>query len=317
VNHLTISEAMDRACAAVGIRPPRSYRDGRWTRTDTSSGKNGKGDGSVMVDDERVTAWNWQTGEKETVWLSSRERTAEDRKVTAARISAADEKRRRAAVRAAEIASALLSSARQSNHPYLAAKGFREEQTLVVTAADVRELAGHVNHHGEFIPADYLVAGERAILIPARRAGNVTSAQLVWENGTKKFLFGGEIGGASHRLATGVYTWLCEGYATGLSIRAALKGLRVRATVLCCFSASNIVAVAQHVQGRAFVATDNDKPLEQFAGLGTGEHYARLTSLPYAMPAAVGDDFNDMHQRDGIFAVQRVLTAVMARRVAT
>jgi putative DNA primase/helicase len=180
---------------------------------------------------------------------------------------------------------------------------------MVVTATVVREIVGSY-----IVPAG---AGS-AVLIPARRGGKVTSAQLIWEDGTKKFLFGGEIGGASHRIASGAYTWLCEGYATGLSLRVALKGLGMQSTILCCFSASNIVAVARQARNRTFVAADND-PIPKsnpFNGLGTGEHYARQTDLPYGMPSQVETDFNDMHQRDGIFAVQRVLTSVMAGRRA-
>lgn len=99
-------------------------------------------------------------------------------------------------------------------------------------------------------------------------------------------------------------------------MRAALKGLRLSATILCCFSASNIVAVIRSVRGRCFIAADHDKPLDQFGGLGTGEYYARLADVPYGMPPDVKMDFNDMHQHSGIYAVQRVLTSTMARRRA-
>jgi hypothetical protein len=34
------------------------------------------------------------------------------------------------------------------------------------------------------------------------------------------------------------------------------------------------------------------------------------------MPPHVDNDFNDMHQHDGIFAVQRVLTSIMSGRRA-
>jgi putative DNA primase/helicase len=47
-----------------------------------------------------------------------------------------------------------------------------------------------------------------------------------------------------------------------------------------------------------------------------GEYYAKQTGLPYGMPPVVGTDFNDMHQRDSIFAVQRVLTSTMSGRRA-
>lgn len=303
---MTLDQAIEQACHDVGISPPRETTFGEWINTDTLAGKSGKGDGRVIVREHFVTAWNWQTGEKSTVSLRDGLSVKEQRAI-AQSVARSKVKAEKDASRASGMANALIAAATLSTHPYLAAKGFRDERAMVVSASIVRETVGNY-----IVPA----GGRNAVLIPARRGGTVTSAQLIWEDGTKKFLFGGEMGGASHRIATGVYTWLCEGYATGLTVRTALKGLNVRATVLCCFSASNIAAVAMKVRGKAFVAADNDKPLEQFGWIGTGEHYARQTDLPYGMPPDVGTDFNDMHQRVGIFAVQRVLTAVMAARTA-
>jgi putative DNA primase/helicase len=303
---MTLDQAIEQACHDVGIYPPTKTAFGKWINTDTLAGKNGKGDGRVIIQEHYVTAWNWQTNEKATVWLQDGLSVKEQRAVaqSVARSKARAEKD---AARAAGMAKDLMAAATLSTHPYLVAKGFRDEQAMVVPAAAVRATVG-----------DYIVpaASMTAILIPARRRNDVTSAQLIWEDGTKKFLFGGEMGGASHRIATGAYTWLCEGYATGLTVRRALKGLKVRATILCCFSASNIVSVARQVSGRVFIAADND-PIPKsnpFNGLGTGEHYSRKTGLPFGMPPDVGADFNDMEQNDGIFAVQRVLTAVIAGR---
>lgn len=303
---MTIDEAIEQACHEAGIYIPKRITYGRWLNTDTTAGKSGKGDGRLIVNEHSVTAWNWQTSQKVTISLRDG-MTAREQQAVARDIAKAKQKAVKDAARAANMAQALIASSALAGHPYLVLKGFRDERAMTVPAATVRNVVG-----------DYIVpAGATcAVLIPARRGGKVTSAQLIWEDGTKKFLFGGEMGGASHRIASGVYTWLCEGFATGLSIRAALKGLGVQATVLCCFSASNIVAVAKQVKGRAFIAADNDKPQPQFGGLGTGEHFARQAALPYGMPPALQTDFNDMHHDAGIFAVQRILTTVMAGRRA-
>lgn len=303
---MTIDEAIEQACRDVGIYPPKKMAFGKWLNTDTLAGKSGKGDGRVIVQEHFVTAWNWQTGVKATVNLRDGLSAKEQRSV-AQKVSRSKAKAEKDAARAVGMADALIAAATLSTHPYLVAKGFPDEQAMIVSSDTVRKVVG-----------EYIVptgAGS-AVMIPARRAGKVTSAQLIWESGVKKFLFGGEMGGASHRIASGAYTWLCEGYATSLSVRLALKGLGMQSTVLCCFSASNIVAVARQARNRTFVAADNDKPLEQFGWLGAGEHYAKQTDLPYGMPPDVGLDFNDMHQRDGIFAVQRVLTSVMSGRRA-
>lgn len=120
------------------------------------------------------------------------------------------------------------------------------------------------------------------------------------------------MGGAVHRIAKGRDTWLCEGYATGLSLRVALKSLNRADTILVCFSAFNIVAVARSINGRCFIAADHDKPMPQFDGLGTGEHWARAAGKPYAMPPALGD-INDMHMQGGIFAVQKLVSELIRR----
>lgn len=304
---MTLDEAISAACDAVSIARPKSYRLGKWSRTNTRS-RHGKGDGSVMVEEDRATAFNWQTGEKQTVWLNG-ERSEEDRRKSARVHAERQREQRQQADRASGIAQQIVAAAQLSTHPYLIGKGFRDERVMTVGADVVQRLTG----------GNYAIAGNRAIVVAARRDEQVTTVQLIWEDGTKKFIFGGAVDGASHRIGTGVDTWLCEGLATGLSLRAALHGLRIKATILCCFSAANVAAVARRSsgRGRTFIAADNDKPMPQFDNLGTGEHYARQTGFPYGMPPTVRTDFNDMHQEAGIFAVQRGLTKIMAaRRVA-
>lgn len=303
---MTLDEAIFRACASVGIVPPKGRQTMRkWIATDTLS-KNGKGDGRVILDEDRVTAINWQTGEKATVWLKD-ERTVEDRKRYAqARRDQEAEDRKRAA-RAAHVARQIIASAKPETHGYLARKGFPDEHPLIVDAETVARIGGDY-----LVPAD----GARAIVVPARIGTQISSVQLIWEDGTKKFLYGGEMGGAAHRIATGRDTWLCEGYATGLSVRAALRGLNRSDTVLVCFSASNIAKVASSFsrRSRCLIAADNDAPPaqrpEQFDGKGAGEYFAHKAARPYVMPPDVGTDFNDLHVDQGIFAVQRVLMKI-------
>ncbi|HEU4682957.1 MAG TPA: hypothetical protein VFS39_00460 [Nitrospira sp.] len=291
---MTLSEALNQACASVGILPPKSWREGRWCKADTLSGKNGKGDGRVMVEEGRVTVHNWQTGVSRTVWLNEDPSPVERRQMAEKRRED-DRKARERAAEAARIAKRLVDAAALGTHPYLARKGFPAEKALVLDAKTIREIAG-----------EYLIAGERAIIIPARIGNTLSSAQLIFEDGTKKFLSGGRVDGTCHRIANGQTTWLCEGFASGLSLRAALKGLKRTDTILCCFSASNVATIARQAEG-SLIVTDHDKPIEHFGGLGTGEHYARLSGRPYVMPPTLGQDVNDMHMSEGIFAVQKML----------
>ena len=305
---MTLDEALHQACAAVGIEPPRGRLDmRRWVACNViGKGSAGKGDGRVICDEQRATAVNWVTGEKATVWLAGKESiTPADRARYAREVGEAERKAKARAAEAAEIASRLIKQAVPGSHPYMIRKGFPDERPLVIDADQVRRIAG-----------GYMVSenGASAIIIPARAGQNITSAQLIWEDGTKQFLFGGAMRGATHRVATGRDTWLAEGYATSLSLRAALRGLNRRDTVLMCFSAANIATVAATIRGHCYVAADHDKPQPQFGGIGTGEHYARKSGRPYIMPAEPGD-VNDLHQAAGIFAVQRLVTQMM-RKVA-
>lgn len=298
---MSIHEVIDRACNDVGIVPPKAVSYGKWLRTDTLSGRKGKNDAQIMVNERYVTAMNFQTGETVTLGTGDRPETPKDRRIVAQQIRLEKEKKQARADRAAKVASRMVDSTTLATHPYLASKGFREEPALVIDAEYLRRHVG-----------DYLVAGERAIVMPARKGSAITSVQLIWEDGIKKFLAGGEISGSCHRIAKGPVTWLCEGFATGLSLRAALKSLSRPDAVLCCFSASNVAAVARSVQGKCFIAADHDKPMPQFDGLGTGEHWAKIAGKPYAMPPEPGD-INDMHQERGIFAVQKLVTDLIKR----
>lgn len=301
---VTLDDAIQQACDTVGIAPPKARAFNRWLPAD-AIGKNGKGDGRVILDDDHVFACNWQTGSKVTVWLKE-ERTPEDRKRVAVRRQQRQTEDEHRARRAADQAARLIDAARLGSHPYLISKGFPQERALTVHEKQVRQIVG-----------DYIVVGLRAIVVPARIGQQLTGVQLIWEDGTKKFLFGGIMGGASHRLASGADTWLCEGFATGLSLRAALRGLNRTDQVLVCFSASNIAKVAGVTHGRRFIAADHDAAPaanpDQFGGLGAGEFFARATQLPHLMPADVGDDVNDVHVRDGIFAVQRLIADLLRR----
>lgn len=299
---MSIHDAIDRACADVGIARPRETCEGAWVRTDTFSRRNGKGDGSVKVNGDVVFAKNFQTGELAAVRIDNGRPV--DRAEVARSMRRQRDDRRKHAERAAGIAAELCRRAGLGLHRYLAAKGFGSERAMIIGAEDVRAIGG-----------DYLVVegAQSAVVVPARIGARLTSVQLIWDAGQKRFLAGGEMGGAAHRLARGRDTWLCEGFATGLSLRAVLRSLNRSDGVLCCFSASNLPPVSRTITGRCWIAADCDKPMPQFGGLGTGEHYARAAGRSYAMPAKVGQDLNDLHLEAGIYAVQRLLGEVIRK----
>ncbi|WP_246183747.1 toprim domain-containing protein [Pandoraea anhela] len=101
-------------------------------------------------------------------------------------------------------------------------------------------------------------------------------------------------------MGSGREHWLVEGFATGLSVREALRSLHRPARVVVCFSAGNLQHVAGQIPGRRYVVADNDDS-------GTGARVATATGLPWAMPPQVGDDANDFHQRAGLGALTRLV----------
>jgi putative DNA primase/helicase len=183
--------------------------------------------------------------------------------------------------RAADKAAKMIREATMSTHPYLVRKGFPSLLGLV--------------HDGK-------------LLVPVRDAtdyARVISVQTIDANGVKKFLPGGRTRCGVYRIgvtpALARRVVLCEGYATGLSLHAALQRLPGPYTIIVCFSAGNLEAVAQYFPG-ALVCADNDESKR-------GEEAARATGLEWRMPPDVGTDFNDMHRKCGVFAVTEVLRA--------
>jgi putative DNA primase/helicase len=72
--------------------------------------------------------------------------------------------------------------------------------------------------------------------------------------------------------------------------------MHLDASVLVCFSDSNLTFVAPRVTGRRTVFADNDES-------GAGERAASATGLPYRMSDRLGEDANDLFRRAGLMAV--------------
>lgn len=158
-----------------------------------------------------------------------------------------------------------------------------------------------------------LVDAEFALLVPMRDyASNallgVQTIRLIDNQWEKKMLHGQRAKGAVLRLGprTCPETCFVEGYATGLSVEIALRLLRINAAVMVCFSAQNMVHVAQGINGTRYVFADNDQS-------ETGEKAAQQAGLPYCMADEVGMDANDLHQKFGVMAVAKKLMEVRRR----
>lgn len=272
---MLLSEAIRNS----GMTPPEHIPTDRWVRfPGIGKGKANRSGWCRMISATLAVFGDWSSDMKAT-W------TDDSRSVDAATIRAANQAHRDAQLifrrqqkatqdSAASQAQAMLDRATPAIHPYLARKGFPELMGLVL---------------------------DGNLLIPMRaEAGpqwEMCSVQSITPDGGKRFLFGGRAKGAIHRLGSlaAKRVVLCEGYATGLSIKAALDKLPYTHAVIVCFSASNLVYMAKTFP-RAVVCADNDASC-------TGEQAAIASGLKWTMPYEIGTDFNDLHVNMGIYVV--------------
>ena len=178
---------------------------------------------------------------------------------------------------AAKRALAILQECFQSEHEYLAAKGFPNATGLIWEKSE----------------------GDRRLVIPMRIRGSVSSVQLIDAQGGKKFLPGGRASGAEFVLGSAGRHVLVEGYATGLSVLAGLRKLGLSCRIHVCFSAQNMIKIARALPG-GFVIADHDLS-------GTGQASASKIGWPYWVSDVPGEDANDAHRRLGLFRFSQAL----------
>lgn len=183
---------------------------------------------------------------------------------------------RRDAEAATHLARQIIARSAFQPHPYLARKGFPATCGLVDP------------DDGRLIVPMYDANDYKRLL----------TVQRIAEDGSKLFLRGGVAKDAVYHLGRGSTDMLVEGYATGLSVRAAMTALYRDCRVVVCFSAGNLASVAR-LYPRGLVVADNDVS-------GAGELAARQSGLRYVMPATVGDA-NDLHAQEGLPALMALL----------
>ncbi len=266
-----------RHAEAHGLLIRDLIADGRWHRVPTSDHPK-KRNGAYAFDGLRGACQNWATMQDVAVYRPDGESRV-SRTQYRAQVKAAVEADRQRQARAKVEAARILRDCTRELHPYLAAKGFPDLQGLVHLSGD--------------------------LIIPMRDFsdyGTVNTLQRISPGGAKLFLPGGKAKGSVFVIGKGAWRerWLCEGYATGLSLQAALIDLRRQAEIIVCFSAGNLKHVGASVRRPAFVFADND--VSQ-AGLEA----ALATGLPWVMPAAIGWDANDVMMKEGLRALCELL----------
>ena len=214
-----------------------------------------------------------------SIWKPDSRNQLDLRQIRSSVLNAEQETRRRQQ-EATKKAVRMLNESGHASHPYLEAKGFPDERGNVLR-----------------------IEGKPVLLIPMRVAGSLVGVQMIDEGGGKKFLFGQRTSGATFTFDNKGVNILCEGYATALSVRLALKTLKRRYTLHVCFSAGNMLKVAEGLKPGLVIA-DNDAS-------GTGQSVAGKIGWPFWISDTTGEDANDFHRRVGLFKFTQSLTQSM------
>jgi putative DNA primase/helicase len=221
------------------------------------------------------------SGDARTVWFqdpNARPWTDQEKRDWMLKRQTANAQKDNAYELAARRADMVLRSAKMGEHPYLTIKGFPDMKGLVL---------------------------DNKLLIPMRNVvtNKLQGYQEIWWDShntryEKKMLHGMRARNAVLYMGDreAAEAWLVEGYATGLSMHAALRSVGLKASVVVCFSASNLVAVADQISNKRFIYADNDESK-------TGQKSAEQTGLPWTMSDTIGFDANDDHKKTGLFSV--------------
>lgn len=231
---------------------------------------------------------NWATMERPEMWRRSGvNASGPDYRHL---LKQAERERMELAKKAADKAGWIMHQTKLETHPYMAKKGFPNELVPV-----------------------WETEGKRLLVIPMRVAGNLVGAQLINEDGEKKFLKGQRTKGAAFCVDAKGLPIFVEGFATGLSVRIVMKTIKLRYSIYVCFSAGNLKEVADRFTNGIVIA-DNDVS-------GTGRKAAEETGKPYWLPPTTGQDFNDYWVQVGTFragqSIKSALSAELSSAVET
>ncbi len=253
---------------------------GVWRRYRTED-KTSKHNGAVKFLGDVGWVQNHATMTEPAMWKPEEGDVKIDRQAIANQARRAEEDIRRKQREAAAKAQWILSQCQFAKHDYLKAKNFPDEQGNIWKTEDTELL-----------------------VIPMRADGRVVGCQLIDPAGGKKFLFGQQTSGAEFVFDNKGTHIVCEGYATALSVRLALKSLKIPYTLHVCFSAGNMAKIAGKLPG-GFTIADNDAS-------GTGERVAKQIGWKYWMPPEVNFDANDWQQKVGIFKFSQSLKKLLS-----
>lgn len=282
------------AIAASGLTPPDEIiGDGKIQRFSSNGNPRDKAGWYVFHDDERPAGrFGCNRAQIDATWSSKNKREFTPEEKIAWRKKMDDAKSQREAdvarerAECAERAAKMWEQAHETSHPYGVRKQVGTEGTRVL--------------NGE-------------LLIPLRHGpGPIVGLQRIMADGEKKFLKGTPISGAYTVLGKPTKTGpvvICEGWATGMSIRMATGYC-----IVVAFNAGNLTNVAKKIraalpEAEIIIAADDDAFTDGNPGVKAASEAAREIRASFAMPVWAGErdkdtDFNDLHAAEGLDAVK-------------
>lgn len=285
----------EQALCAHGLMPRRIVDDGKWYRCATAD-KPGKRNGAYLlwVGGQRGYFKNFATDDDYCEWRSDRPVSVSDQRAMDERIRRIREQENAARARAVAAARAHWNSLPILTdwHAYIERKG--------LTLQGCKGLR---------VDGDDLV-------IPMYRGGALVSLQNISMTGEKLYRKGCQTKGASFVMSRSksVVTCLVEGFATGLAVFQTVPN----SSVVVCFDAQNLLAVAQEtkIRGMGVVCADNDWETERDKGINkgveNGRKAAEIIGCGVAYPEGIrGTDWADALQEWGDRGPAKVRMQIM------
>lgn len=227
-----------------------------------------------------------------------------------------------------------LQQRRQAQAEAAAAERAQLAAQASMTAAELWSSAGRTGHshylRRKGVDAEgcrYLRDG--SIVLPLLRYDEpreqaLKALQRIWPDGTKRFTRGFQKPGTCLRLGhvvVGEPLLVCEGYATGLTLRMAVER---RLPVVVALDAGNLLPVAElmrtlFAESRLLICADDDFMTAGNPGREKAHKAAKAVAdtrytWPVFPPGRRGPkdtDFNDLHAEAGLAAVRRQLRHVL------
>jgi len=200
----------------------------------------------------------------------------------------------RKAMRGQERALKIWQQTQSRRHMYLARKGFSHLRAATISAMELASIIRMPT------PLEHLKGTSWLLVVPMRNVANkLQFLEFITENGEKCFLPNGKLNGSACWMGKEGPVVVCEGVGTGLSLRRSAARQKLPIRVACAGSALNMKSL-QEVANYVMADNDPSKTCERTGKeIGrTGERVAIELGKPYALPATVGMDFNDLEVSD-------------------